>query len=99
MQVCEETAQNWLRDLPKQKSLGQAVMVSDFIDEVYGYLEFEDKEAHLEHQSDGYFTNGLFVDQVMKPLDIFEEKYPGVVGMWIFDNALSHLKKPEDCLK
>ena len=84
----------------KQKSLGQAVMVSDFIDEVNGYLEFEGEEArlYLEHQSEEYFTNDLFVDQVMKALDIFEEKYPGVVGLWIFDNAPSHLKKPEDCL-
>lgn len=83
-------------DALKQKSLGQAVMVSDFIDEVNGYLEFGDQEArlYLEHQSEGYFTNDLFVDQVMKALDIFEMKYPGIV----FDNAPSHTKKPDDCL-
>ena len=54
----------------KQKSLGQAVMVSDFIDEVNGYLEFEGEEArlYLEHHSERYFTNDLFVDQVMKAL-------------------------------
>jgi hypothetical protein len=84
----------------KQKSLGQALMVSDFIDEVDGYLEFEGEEARLymEHQTEGYFTNTLFMDQVEKAVDIFELKYPGAIGMFIFDNAPSHCKKPDDCL-
>ena len=84
----------------KQKSLGQAVMVSDFIDEVNGYLEFEGEEArlYLEHQSEGYFTNDMFVDQVSGAIDIFEAKYPGTIGMFMFDNAPSHCKKPDDCL-
>lgn len=84
----------------KQKSLGQAVMVSDFIDEVNGYLKFEDTEArlYLEHQSEGYFTNDMFVDQVSQAISIFEKKYPGVIGLFIFDNAPSHCKKPDDCL-
>ena len=78
----------------KQKSLGQAIMVSDFIDEVSGYLRFRGEEArlYLEHQTDGYFTNQLFLQQVGKTVDIFEEKYPGVTGMFIFDNAPSHVK-------
>ena len=84
----------------KQKSLGQAIMVSDFIDEVSGYLRFRGEEArlYLEHQTDGYFTNQLFLQQVGKTVDIFEEKYPGVTGMFIFDNAPSHFKKADDVL-
>ena len=75
-------------------------MVSDFVDEVNGYLEFEEEEARLfmEHQSEGYFTNDHFLGQVSKALDIFERKYPSVVGMFIFDNAPSHCKKAGDCL-
>ena len=62
-----------------QKSLGQAVMVSDFIDEVDGYLKCGNEEArlYLGHQSEGYFTNDLFVDQVCKAMNIFKRKYPG----------------------
>ncbi len=42
----------------KQKSLGQA-LVSDFIDEVDGYLTHNGEEArdYLEHQSQGFWTN------------------------------------------
>lgn len=75
-------------------------MVSDFIDEVDGYLKCGNEEArlYLEHQSEGYFTNDLFVDQVCKAMNIFERKYPGVIGLFIFDNAPSHCKKPDNCL-
>ncbi len=43
----------------KQKSLGQAIMVSDFVEEVGGMHECDGVKAtlYLEHQSDGYFTN------------------------------------------
>ena len=46
--------------------------------------------GELEHQSEGYF-NKLFVDQVSRSLT--ED-----VGMFIFDNAQSHLKKLHHCL-
>lgn len=57
-------------------------MVSDFIDEVNSYLQFEEEE-YLEHQSEGYFTNDLFVDQVSRAVGISEKKYPGVIGLFI----------------
>ena len=49
----------------KQKSLGQAIMVSDFVEEVGGMLEFEGEKASflLEHQTEGYFTNDLLISQ------------------------------------
>ena len=39
----------------KQKSLGQAIMVSDFLEEVGGFLKCEEEQARLllEHQSEG----------------------------------------------
>ena len=57
----------------KQKSLGQAIMVSDFLEEVGGLLQFEGKKACLllEHQSEGYFTNDMLIKQVHKAIDIF----------------------------
>jgi len=75
-------------------------MVSDFIDEVSGYLKFGNEAArlYLEHQTDGYFTNDLFLEQVSKAMNIFERKYPGMIGMFIFDNASSHCKKSDDVL-
>ena len=45
----------------RQKSLGAGIMVSDFIDEVNGYVRLEDgsQEArlYLETQKEGYFNN------------------------------------------
>ena len=50
----------------KQKSLGQAIMVSDFVEEVGGMLECDGEKATflLEHQTEGYFTNDLLISQV-----------------------------------
>ena len=75
-------------------SMGSAIMASDFIDEVGGVLEIDDRKAQttLEHQQDGYFINNQFANQVDKPIGIFEAKYPGPQGLFLFDNAPSHRK-------
>ena len=82
----------------KQKSLGQAIMVSDFIEEASGdYLRHDDKQARLlETQNDGYFDSDEFLVQVDEAIDIFEASYQ---GLFIFDNAPLHKKCPEDALK
>lgn len=36
--------------------------------------------------------------QVQRAITIFERKYPEAQGIFIFDNAPSHMKKPEDAL-
>ena len=86
----------------KQKSLGQAIMVSDFIEEASGdYLRHDDEHARLllETQTDGYFDSEKFLVQVDKAIDIFEAKYPLHQGLFLFDNAPSHKKCPDDALK
>ena len=63
----------------KQKSLGQAIMVSDFVEEATGnYLRHDGKEARLllETQQDGYFDSEKFLAQVDNAVNIFEEKFP-----------------------
>ncbi len=84
----------------KQKSLGQAIMVSDFVEEVGGLLECGGEKARflLEHQRDGYFTNEMLISQVERVITIFENKYPEAQGLFIFDHAPSHMKRPEDAL-
>ena len=51
----------------KQKSLGQALMVSDFLEEVDGFLQYDRERAqiYLEHQSDGFFNNAMFIGMKM----------------------------------
>ena len=84
----------------KQKSLGASTMVSDFVDEVSGYLEYEDETARfsMEIRNDGYFNNELFMKQVEKAISVFEAKYPYAQGLFIFDNAPLHKKISDDSL-
>ena len=73
-------------------------MVYDVIEEVDGYLKHNGEEArvYLEHQSEGYWKNEHMLEQVKKATKIFEAKYPNTIGLFIFNNAPSHTKKPED---
>ena len=85
----------------KQKSLGQAIMVSDFIEENGSdYLRHNNKEAHLllETSTDGYFNNDMLIKQVDEAIQIFEQKYPSAQALFLFDNAPSHKKYADDML-
>ena len=85
----------------KQKSLGQSIMVSDFIEEGgTDYLSNDGNEARLllETQADGYFDNDKLLEQVGKAIDIFESKYLYAQGLFLFDNAPSHKKCSNDAL-
>lgn len=59
----------------KQKSLGQSIMVSDFLDEVDSFLQFDGEKARLllETQTDGCFTNEMLIVQVYKAVTLFEK--------------------------
>ena len=84
----------------RHKSLGYSIMVSDFIDEVAGYLRDDEDEPRLmlEVQKDGYFNNDLLLPQVGKAIDIFERLHPDGKGIFLFDNAPSHRKVADDAL-
>ena len=84
----------------RQKSLGAGIMVSDFVDEVSGFLRTESEEARvqLETSKDGYFNNDHLLDQVDHTITIFEKKHPNAQGLFLFDNAPSHKKLSDDAL-
>ena len=84
----------------RQKSLGASIMVSDFIDEVNGFVRDKDGEARLqlEIQKDGYFNNDHLLGQVEKTINIFERVHPQARGLFLFDNAPSHKKLADDAL-
>ncbi len=84
----------------RQKSLGQSIMVSDFLVEGDGYLRDGQQEARLflETQRDGYFNSSKFLEQVDAAVDIFERKYPNRIGVFLFDNAPCHKKMADDAL-
>ena len=72
----------------RQKALGSSIMVSDFIVED---LCHEEKAArlYLETQKDGYFNSDMLLKQVDCAVDVFERRFPGVTGIFVFDNAPS----------
>ena len=82
----------------RQKSLGASIMVSDFIDEVSGFIRDEQDQARLllETQRHGYFTNDMLLQQVEKTIDIFERVHPQAKALFLFDNAPSHRKYADD---
>ena len=75
-------------------------MVSDFIDEVAGFVRDETGEARLqlEIHKNGYFNNEHLLEQVEKTIDIFERVHPQARGLFLFDNAPSHKKQADDAL-
>ena len=74
----------------KPKSKGAGIMVSDFIDELHGFLAFSDQEyeeakyAHefLEYgeSSEGYWNRDKFIRQMERAAIIAELKYPKSAG-------------------
>ena len=84
----------------RQKSFGSFIMVSDFIDEMAGYVYDVQNQACLsmETNQEGYFTNDHLMDQVSKTVDIFERVHPEATGVFFFDNASSHCKVADDAL-
>ena len=89
-----------LTNVLRSKSLGASIMVSDFVDEVSGYVRDEQGQARLllETNRDGYFTNDHLMAQVARTIDIFERVHPSATGLFLFDNAPSHHKIHDNAL-
>ncbi|KZS89290.1 hypothetical protein SISNIDRAFT_407601 [Sistotremastrum niveocremeum HHB9708] len=92
-----------LDSLPQPKGEGESLMVSDFLSPEFGRLKKDDQEARVLFRAgnsrDGYFTNDDIINQVLKAIDIFEDKH-GLhnTALFVFDNATTHLKRPDDGL-
>ena len=84
----------------RQKSLGAGIMVSDFVDEINGFVRDEVQETRLllETQKEGYFNNDHLLEQVECTINIFEQVHPQAKWLFLFDNAPSHRKLAEDAL-
>ena len=83
----------------RQKSLGAGIMVSDFTDEVSGYVQLEDgsQEAwlYLETQK-GYFNNDHLLQQVEHTIDVFEKIHQNAQGLFYL--IMRHLIKSKQMI-
>ena len=84
----------------KMKGKGQGIMVSDFITE-NGFLDVHNNKnlrVCLEYNQEGHWTAERMKAQVLHAIQVFEERFPNHQGVFIFDNALTHVAKEENAL-
>lgn len=82
------------------KGKGQGIMVSDFVTE-NGFLDDDSTEGLrvcLEYNKEGHWTHEKLKEQVLHAIKVFDRKYPGHQGIFIFDNSTVHVAKEENAL-
>ncbi|CAG8548609.1 9676_t:CDS:10 [Cetraspora pellucida] len=82
----------------RKKRLDSAIYISDFLTETIGPLKDDQEEAVLGANRDGYWNSKKLIEQVRKAVSIFEQTHLGCVGIFLFDNAISHKAFSEDAL-
>ncbi|KAF7768417.1 hypothetical protein Agabi119p4_7660 [Agaricus bisporus var. burnettii] len=90
--------------VPYAKGEGLSVMIADFFSAEYGWLRSPDgKESSRVlfrpgKARDGYFDNNNIKEQLRKAMDIISQHYPDKDHVFLYDNAKTHLKRPEGSL-
>ncbi|KAB5596223.1 hypothetical protein CTheo_208 [Ceratobasidium theobromae] len=87
-----------------KKGEGQSLMVADMISAKYGFLRHpsggqENPVQVLFHpgkERNGYFCNDDVCRQLEEALRVVSEAYPNEDHLFIFDNATTHTKLPDD---
>jgi hypothetical protein len=86
---------------PYTKGEGASLMVADYVSADFGWLQSPDGSRNARRvmkpgkNRDGYFTSDDIGEQAQAAMDILTEFYPQYEHYFIYDNAPSHLKRPE----
>ncbi|KAJ7435717.1 hypothetical protein B0H11DRAFT_1674264, partial [Mycena galericulata] len=89
---------------PYSKGEGASLMIADFVSSKYGWLRSPDgtRSARVVmfpgKNKDGYFTNAEIRNQADVAMDILNQFYPDEDHVFVYDNATTHLKRPEGSL-
>ena len=89
---------------PYAKGEGASLMIADFISADFGWLLSKDGKRSARRvmkprkNKDSYFTNEDIIAQAQEAMDILTQDYPKYDHVLIYDNASTHLKRPEDSL-
>ena len=87
---------------PYAKGDGPSLMISHVVLADYGFLEARDGSRTAcqifkpGKNRDGYFTNEDILDQFRKMVAIAKLEYPNDEHVFVYDNATTHLKRPEN---
>ncbi|KIK78536.1 hypothetical protein PAXRUDRAFT_16820 [Paxillus rubicundulus Ve08.2h10] len=79
-------------------------MVADFVSADHGWLRSPDGKESARvlfkagKSRDGYFTNDDIVAQARKAIKLIKEYFPDEDHVLVFDNATTHLKRPDGAL-
>lgn len=79
-------------------------MIADYVSPDYGWLQSPDGSQSARRvmkpgkNKDGYFTCDDIQEQAQAAMDILTEFYPDEEHVFVYDNASTHLKRPEDSL-
>ncbi|KJA13708.1 hypothetical protein HYPSUDRAFT_151281 [Hypholoma sublateritium FD-334 SS-4] len=89
---------------PYRKGEGASLMIADFVSADFGWLCSPDGRRTARRilkpgkNKDGYFSNEDIIEQAEEAISILKECYPQYEHVLIYDNASTHLKRPEDSL-
>ena len=89
---------------PYAKGEGHSLMVADFVSAEYGWMRSRDgnKTASVLFQAgkarEGYFNNENIRAHLNTAAEILKQDYPDEDHVLIFDNAKTHVKRPEGSL-
>ena len=84
--------------VPRPKGEGASLIVAHFISADYGWLQSPDgkETARMLFKAgknrEGYFTNENILEQTQTAMDIVVRHYPYDHHIFVFDNAMTHLK-------
>src|SRR5260221_4472556 len=90
--------------VPQPRGEGASLMVADFVSADYGWLRSpngqEDAWVLLKigKSQEGYFTNDDVLKQTHRAMDILQAYYSDEDHVFIFDNAATHIKRPDEAL-
>jgi hypothetical protein len=89
---------------PYTKGEGASVMIADYVSADFGWLCSPDGKHSARRvmepgkNKDGYFSSDDICDQAQEAIRIVHKCWPQYEHVFIYDNASTHLKRPEDAL-
>jgi hypothetical protein len=90
--------------VPRAKGEGASLMAADFVSADYGWLRSPNGQEAARilfkagKNREGYFTNENILEQTKNAMNIVEKYFPDDDHIFIFDNATTHLKRPDAAL-
>jgi hypothetical protein len=90
--------------VPCAKGEGPSMMIADYASPDYGFLRSPDKTESARvifkagKAREGYFKCEDILKQAANAMDLLDKHFPDEEHVFVYDNATTHLKRPDDAL-